>query len=181
MIEFQLTKFSKARVWTAELPPVKFQPTNIISKTLPSDAIPFKNNRYAGIEIFIPIGARIKYALLAGKFIPKNSSNLLIEIPITDSDGDLVTWALASRLDRVRAGLIKEFVDGVWDGMNNAANLLGTGTLTLGPAAYGEIGSSFQIFKQTAQALISILSMESHLLSNDIIAQTLLRIFDLSK
>jgi hypothetical protein len=173
MIELQLSQFAKARVWLSELPPIGIQPTKIFKRVLPSTVSRIKEPRLAGIELYVPVGARINYALLAGKFVPTESAHLSIEIPVTDETGELVAWALASNIDKVQAGLPEEYADAVLKGMSEAANILGSGILTLGPTAHGEISSSSHMFTTAAQALLSVLNTDSRLLSKETIIQIL--------
>jgi hypothetical protein len=173
MIELQLSQFAKARVWLSELPPIAIHSTKILTRVFPSQSNRVEHTRRAGIELYVPAGGKTNYALLAGEFAPSESANLSIEMPVTDATGDLVTWALASNIDKVRAGLPEEYAAAVLSGMTDAANVLGSGMLTLGPAAHGEISSSPHIFSRAARALLSVLSAEPQALSNETISQIL--------
>lgn len=173
MIELQLSQFAKARVWLSELPPIDIQSAKIFTRVLPSHPGHVNDTRRAGIELYVPIGARINYALLAGKFVPNGLAQLSIEMPVTDAAGDLVDWALASNIDKVRAGLAEEYAVAVLDGMSDAAGILGSGMLTLGPAAHGVISSSPHMFTAIAKALLSLLNAEPQSLSNETISQIL--------
>ena len=173
MIELQLSQFAKARVWLSELPPIDVRSTNILTRVFPSQPNRVENIRRAGIELYVPIGGKTNYALLAGEFAPSESANLSIDMPVTDGTGDLVAWALASNIDTVRAGLPEEYAAAVLSGFTDAADVLGSGMMTLGPAAHGEISSSPHFFSLAARALLSVLSAERQALSNETITQIL--------
>ncbi|HEY0426485.1 MAG TPA: hypothetical protein VGC76_01640 [Pyrinomonadaceae bacterium] len=173
MIELQLSYFAKARVWLSELPPIDIQSTEIFKRVLPSQPGHVKDICLAGIELYVPIGAKINYALLAGKFMPDATEHLSIEMSVTVAGGDLLTWALASNVDKVRAGLAEEYAAAVLNGMSGAAGMLGSGVLTLGPAAHGVISSSPNMFTAIAKALLSILKANPRNLSDETTSQIL--------
>lgn len=179
MIELQLSPFAKARVWLSELPVIDTSYKTILRRTTQSHSSKIKGTRTAGLELYIPVGATIRYALLAGKFAPAESEFLSIEMPISDAKGDLVKWALASNVDEVRAGLTDEYIDGILQGISNVADMLGGGTLMLGPAAHGVIGSSSDMFTLVGEGLVNILSANPQSLSEEVITGMLKKIISI--
>jgi hypothetical protein len=173
MIELELSFFAKAKVWISELPPIIPNVTAVLTGNVPAQPSGVTDTRICGVEVYAPAGARARYALLAGTFVPAGSGRLWIEVPVSTSDGDLLPWALASNIDEVRAGLPEAYGAAVLNAALTRADILGDGKLTLSPAAHAAVGTSPDMFTVVTRALLEILSCESHKLSEHAIKQIL--------
>lgn len=175
MIEIQLNSYAKARFWYGKFPIIGESDSYTISKCFQSNASSITVERLAGIELYIPSGAKTNYALVCGKFVPQESNKLIINVLVSTSFGNLINWALGSTVDEVRSGLPKEFSDSIFLGASEAPEKLGGGILSFGPFAYGIVSSSSKMFNITSKALIDILHAEPQSLSAEVLSQLLFR------
>ena len=150
---------SKARVWLNELPEWPSHSPEFALERLPAPPHADASPRSAAIEYLVPVGGRARYAALGARFVPDQAGSLIIQVPHSSTLGPLVEHSLAGRLDTVHQGLATEYLDGVRDGIltSGAAQGLGSGTLFVGWAAHGLIGSSHSDFAILACSLVQLL------------------------
>jgi hypothetical protein len=166
MIELTLPAFGRARVWIDEHPDIAVQGSRLITRTLPARQ-GIGTPRRAGVEIFVPSGALADYALVCGRFAPHDLGTLTLELSVGAARGDRLSWSLAAELDEVRPGLPEEYAESVLGALVTAPDVLGSGTLILGPAAHGHVGSSPNAFFRASAALLDILAMKPEDLSGE--------------
>lgn len=160
MTEFDLPFLGKARVWLSTLPQIDVVNTDVVRRSVPSRPSTVGETRSACVELYFPAGARARYALLAGTFVPGPGELLTTELPICDGVGARLDWALASKVDEVRPGLPREYVGAIFKGLSSAGDILGAGVMTLGPAAHSLAGSSSDMFERAARTLLEILGAD---------------------
>jgi hypothetical protein len=145
----------RIRVWLDELPDLQYVVAHKVLRQV--SALPSTTNqlRIAAIEYWQPTGGMAHYGLLGGKFIPNNSEELVLSIPIAIQSNDIIPWALVSKIDRVRPGLHTEFVESIIDEVVKFPNLIG-GELHLDCAACGDVGSNAFTFRRLTKSLLKL-------------------------
>jgi hypothetical protein len=175
MTEYELRFLGKARVWLRDLPKLDCISSEVLTRTLPSHRRSAGESRRAAVEIFLPVGATVRYALMGATLSPEPIDLLKIDVPICDDNGAQVSWALAAKLDEVCGGLKREYAEAVFTGLANAGNILGGGTLIIGPAAHSTVGSSASIFQRVTETLLDILGADPASLSEGAMSRILNR------
>ncbi len=84
-----------------------------------------------------------------------------MQVPYTDYSGRIAEDSFVM-FDEVHVGLYHEFADGVFAGVHESEAMatLGSGTLIFSQAAYGFIGSSFEIFRRLSRCVLSLLACD---------------------
>jgi len=160
MKEYDLPFLGKARVWLGSLPVLERDEGEHLVRVLPARSGPNGLRRMAAVELYLPAGARIRYALLGATFVPGPGADLTIDLPVSEGTTDRIDWALAANVDEVRVGLKREYAEGIFGGLDSAGVTLGSGRLNLGPGGHSKVGSSSSIFKHASRALLRILSLD---------------------
>ena len=153
MIEIDLLLNRKARIWINKLPLVDFHPSFTLKKTIRfsnnSKPINLKRRQFA-IELFIGAGGRIIHGLLGGESLP--SENFSYEIYSTKNALNQYTETLLKGIDKVSVGLPPIFAQSVENGilnyLKNNPKISFCGKLIFSHAAFGEVGSSQDIFEK---------------------------------
>jgi hypothetical protein len=170
MIELTLPPFGSARVWIDQHPTLAFEATHEMTRTfVASQRIGSK--RRAGVELFVPAGARANYALICGSFAPDDLGRLILQLPVSSAGGEQLSWALAARVDEVRIGLPEEYAQSVLGAGSEAAEMLGSGTLIFAPTAHAIVGSSPRIFSQATFALVDIMALSPESVTNELLGE----------
>ncbi|MQA29782.1 MAG: hypothetical protein GEU82_08080 [Luteitalea sp.] len=172
MIELALPAFGRARVWLDEHPDIAVEGTRLVTRTLPARQ-GVSTIRRAGVELFVPSGALAGYALVCGRFVPNDRDTLALELPVGGTPADRLSWSLAADLDDVRPGLPDEYAESVLAALMAAPDVLGSGTLTLGPTAHAHVGSSPSVFFRASAALLDILAMNPEDISGEQVVRIL--------
>ena len=161
----------KMRVWLGELPPLNYPVIETVEQVIKTRESLITKRKYAAIEMFEPKGGRAIYGLLGAEFQPEHSPHILVKVAVSETAEQTIDWLLASRVDRTYMGLPYEYCHSVLEGALTAAEMLGSGVLTLNCAAYGEVGSSPRIFKQLASTVVKLLASKiKSVLESEIIA-----------
>jgi hypothetical protein len=158
MIDLDLGKHRKARVWLDELPATQVPAGRIVTRVFRSAKLGPTRSKTGALEVFIPLGARFMYGLLGGRFQPSAGNELRLEISV--GRGDLMEDTLSVALDHARVGLSDDYAVAVAAGVRLAAERSGpvAGEFSVSHAAFGEIGSSEAVFKHLAASLSSLLT-----------------------
>jgi hypothetical protein len=162
-----------SRVWLDEHPSIKFRTIREITTTLTAEPR-LKLARRAGVEVSAARDVS-SYALICGDFIPDDHGPCFVRLPVSDDSGMVLPWSLLGRYDEVRAGLPEEFAQHVLDAGSSAAELLGSGVLTLAPAAYCAGRSSQWIFSRVTSALIEIMALIPETVTSETLAEIIRR------
>ena len=153
MIELNLTALARARLWeSVELPSLLGPPA--AEEVLEAAALDVKPSKSIIIEVAVPRGGVTSYGLLGAKFEPAHRASLAMSVL---SDGDRsFSDALAGSPERVKFGLPSEFVRSVVSGFLSGARQFADvpgGGLVFDHAAYGELGSSGELFRELATCI----------------------------
>lgn len=149
-VEIAIGRYSRARFWFEEWPALDFTISEIIIEEIErvNSTIQPKLKRLA-VELFIPHSGFARYGLLGVLFVPSSEHNLMPKVPVCNEQGGSIEWSLASSIDHVYSGLLKEYATAVIVGARSNALItnLGFGTLYFGTAAHGLIGSSLFVMQ----------------------------------
>lgn len=171
--ELDLGKYRKARVWLSELPDAGFDPGLSENIIVPARG----QNRQAvsvGVEVYVPLGPRSMYGLLGGSFEPLLSEQLKVNVS-SGKGGKNTASSLADSMDQVYAGLPKEYLEAVKEGVRLAQQKMpvASGELVINRAAYGEIGSCATVFRHLATVLIKLINVQK----SDLLDGNILKLF----
>jgi len=158
MMEIDLGLYRRARVWSALLKDARYVPTEWLTADVQAEGR-WKEAREATTEVFLPRGGRAEYGLLGVKFLPSNSGPLRVRVAISKTTVPAGDWTLAAKTDRVSVGLLPEFGQAVLRRSTTSAvaHLLSSGNLAFESAAYGESGSSANLFGCLTEIVVSLL------------------------
>lgn len=164
-------KFNKARIWLDELPDWEFRETQVFELLQETPEKRYTDACSAAIELLLPIGGRAYYGALGAEYVPAPLKQLVIQVPITLDEGSIIHNAIAGRYDTVRAGLPREYLRGVLDGVQNVPETqsLGPGTLRFCRAAHGSLGSSLWFFGVLSSIVIKLLLLERETVSDELL------------
>jgi hypothetical protein len=154
MKNFQLAKWSQARIWTAQDP--------FDGSQRPSSA---------AVELLVPRGPRSEYGLLGAVVRPGPQGT--VSIACLD---DASAWrdSLAGAGDEVRRGLPEEYREYVRrEGRQAARGSSLDGTLSYEWAAHGAIGSSAAMFGRLAALVVKLLDNRERLDDDDLLRELL--------
>jgi hypothetical protein len=123
------------------------------------NAAPNVSERRRGVvEVERRISGHPQRALLGAKFNPHKKTVIEIQIPISGELGLGAIPTCPSHLaDPLVPGFPREFADAVLSGISDAA-VLGAGQVVVDRAAYDEVASSGQAFRNAAELLAILLA-----------------------
>ena len=163
-IQIQLPKFQVARVWINALPLVAVSGNSSLTKSIENGEATSYIVNSAAIEWLVPLGPRIAYGLLGGRFIPSEQAPLVLDVVTSTSDAGQYSETLASKVSEdARIGLPMEYGKVVF---NAAADALSrsrhplSGQIIIDHAVHGLVGSSPVMFERLASALIQIIGSD---------------------
>jgi hypothetical protein len=176
MIEFELAKRGKARVWIDELPPVESL----------SSVLSWRQEGFGGakgqafhkrvvVEFFQPFGATFHYGLLGAEFQASASDELVVAVSI-DTPSPKIPYidSLAIKVDEVVVGSTPEYAEAVLTSLlHQPAELLPSGQLKFTFMAHGAVGSARVVFEKLASAVIRLLVRIEPLQGGDEMAEIL--------
>ena len=154
----------RARVWLGELPSLPTGLSQVLQREIQLHQPPRSSRSMAAIEIFIPYGGRFSYGLLGGEFTPSDSKQLVVQVTSGEGGQIITDRSLARGLDVVRNGLPPWVAEEILSAASENVEIqtLGPGCLRF-LGAHGEIGSSRWVFRGLANAVISLITMDSSL------------------
>jgi hypothetical protein len=156
MIEIQLSKYRKARIWINEFPNACFDSAIKLEKTYPNNNIDIQNlaNGSFTVEVNIPVGARIIYGLLGAEFYPDSLNSFSLEIYSSDSTKVSFDNSIYQGTDNLFVGLPLIYSNAVKRGFlqyfKDTDKAKPNGKLVFKCAAHSEVGSSEDIFEKLA-------------------------------
>lgn len=111
------------------------------------------------IELFLP-RAHSNYALLGIEFLAQGDGKCIIKWDIDCLKQERYSDAIALSYDTVIWGITDEFKEGIIKSLDyhRKEHMLPGGTITYNISAYGEIGSSADMFRRANDILLSLLT-----------------------
>jgi hypothetical protein len=169
MIDLNLDRYKKARVWVGELPKLSYDVLQVEQRRLEAEGSILAEVRCAAVELLIPTGPRSLYGALGAMVTPGACGQLLVQVAISPLDGELVASALTGRMDEVHIGLPQEYAGAVLEGAVNTEeiHLLGPGILRFNHAAHGEVSSAQVIFRRLARTVVRLLCLDTEAVSEE--------------
>jgi hypothetical protein len=167
--DLSLGKHRRARVWLAELPDAQVQAEQILTFSIGAQGRSVESTRQAGLELFIPVGPRTMYGLLAGTLTPGTEARLEVQIAISERQEQLYRETMAMGYEHVCVGLPYEYAKALEQVVLATAKQLKSlpvGKLWIDYAAHGRVGSNQRIFEHLTICLLKLLAMESADLSD---------------
>ena len=159
----ELSHHQRANVWLDEAPPAAYAASSVVTKfVMPKVAIE-PAREIAGVEVSIPHGPKFSYALLGAELVAADVDGLEV-IVLVNEVGVPFPVSLAGKLDEVKIGLPREYVDAVISGVAKVAEAVGAPTkrkLRFGWAAHGLLGSSPWVFENASGIVLQLLTLES--------------------
>lgn len=165
MIEYTLGA-NKTRAWWGELPDWSYETGDSIRLELDMQGLSASGDseiRYGAIEMFILRGSRVLYGGLGAVFSPQREGSLMVEIAMSQDQGQLWSDPLSGRTDTAYKGLpYYEYVIGICNGIlySKYKYRLGAGTLRVAWATHGLVGSSPWVFHVLSDSLTGLLARE---------------------
>ena len=110
------------------------------------------------LELFLP-RAHSNYALLGVDFLANGTGKSIIKWDIDCLKQERYSDAIALCFDTVIWGILDEFQEGIMQSLDyhRKEHILPSGTVTYNISAYGEIGSSADMFRRVNDILLSLL------------------------
>lgn len=146
----------KANIWINEKPIVNacYCSTLLVKEKTEM----FANSQKLIVELFIT-RAHNNYALLGIDFSANEEGCVSIEFSINNPDNERYNSSIALPFDKVFLGIMDEFKEGIILSINEHLRLqtLPSGIINYNISAYGEVGSSVDMFKKVSDILLSLL------------------------
>lgn len=160
---------NKAHVWLGELPGWEVGKAQVFEQHRDAPDMKDTDTRSAAVELLIPAGGRAYYGALGAEFVPAPVKQLVVQVPISLDEGQIIPNTLAGRLDTVYTGLPQEYLQGVLNGVMNSVEMpfLGSGTLRFCRSAHGSLGSSIKFFGILTTLVIKLLLLERQAISEE--------------
>jgi hypothetical protein len=161
MQSFDLSHHRRANVWLDEAPPADFTATSVATRLVKPNMAVAASRRTAGVEIYIPRGPRVSYALLGAELIDTDVDGLEVVVSVNRS-GFPFQPSLASKSDEVTVGLLDEYAGAVIAGVEQVAEAIGAptkATLRFRWAAHGLAGSSPSVFEEASGIVLQFLML----------------------
>lgn len=157
MFKYDLEKGLKVNVWINE----EFEAgeNGKYDKLLiEEDTILFANTKKVIVELFIP-RAHNNYALLGVDFLASEDGKAVVKLNMETSSAEKYMSAEALPFDTVLWGITGEFNEGIIRSLDKhiKKQALPSGIIHYNISAYGEIGSSADMFEKVSDILLSIL------------------------
>ena len=156
-----LTPSRRASVWIDETPPADFTALSIVKRVVTPKKVITTSHRAAAIEIVIPRGPYIGYALLGGELVDSDVDGLQVVVSV-NSMGARFKSSLVPMGDEARVGLEDEYAKGVIAGIeqvNESGGLPAGASLYFRWAAHGEAGSSIKVFAGLSGLVVQLLTL----------------------
>jgi len=176
MIEFELAKHGRARVWIDELPSV--EPLSSDSSWRQEGFASAKRKTFhkrVVVEFFQPFGATFHYGLLGAEFHANTSDELVVAVSI-DALSPRIPYidSLAAKVDEVEVGSTPEYAEAVLTSLRHQpAELLPSGQLKFTFMAHSAVGSARIVFEKLTSAVIRLLVRGEPLQGEDEMAEIL--------
>lgn len=161
MFKYNLDKGLKVNVWINEEFVVRENGNNRF--LVEEDTVLFANTKKIIIELFIP-RAHNNYALLGMDFLASESGKAVVQLNMEAPNSEKYKEAEALPFDAVFWGITDEFNEGIIRSVDKhiKRQALPSGIINYNISAYGEIGSSADMFEKVSDILLSILMCDDN-------------------
>ncbi|AKF07255.1 hypothetical protein DB32_004404 [Sandaracinus amylolyticus] len=147
-------------------------PPFIAARLAPGALVP--RHRHVGVELMIPRGGRIDYALLGVRCDELARNEVCVEMPGGGVDERRWQSPLVMPPDEAYIGLPNEYHDAVLDGVSVVASgIMAPSTIRIIHAAHAVIGSNAAVFFSAARIVTALAIADD--LSDSALIETILR------
>lgn len=156
MYKLDLEKGVKANIWlNGDLIERRCNDNKIIME---EETNLFAKSRRIILELFLP-RAHSNYALLGADFLANGAGKSIVKWDIDCLKQERYSDAIVLPFDTVMWGILDEFREGIVQSLDyhRKEHMLPSGTVTYNISAYGEIGSSADMFRRLNDILLSLL------------------------
>lgn len=156
MYKIHLDNGLKANIWINEKPIIN---SCCYSKLIVAEKVELYANSINLItELFIP-RAHNNYALLGINFSANNTGKVIVNFNLNNINNKTYNDSIALPFDKVIWGIMDEFKEGIILSINEHLRMqaLPSGIINYNISAYGEAGSSVDMFKKVSDILLSLL------------------------
>jgi hypothetical protein len=169
MLPFELSHYRRANVWLDEVPSAAaFSATSVVTRLVKARGVVDASHRLAAVELYIPHGPQVSYALLGAELLKADVDGLEVQVSVNRA-GFRFQRSLAWKLDEVKVGLLEEYANSVISGAVKVAEAIGAPTkaaLRFGWAAHGLVGSSSYVFEKASEIVLQLVMLPKGV-SND--------------
>jgi hypothetical protein len=169
---FKLSRNRLARIWLDEAPPASFTPSSFVTRMIQPSMVGDATRKIAAIELSVPHGPQVSYALLGAELVASKRGGLEVEVSISSLSFPFMS-SIALHQEEVRVGLLDQYAGAVITGIEKHAEL---GSLPIGVklqfrwAAHGLIGSSPSIFEKVSGIVAQLLLLPKDSSEENLIA-----------
>lgn len=155
MYKFNLENGLKANIWINEEPMVNNYDCGKLLVEEKTEL--FANSKKLVVELFIP-RAHNNYALLGIDFLANENGKVMVKLGIDNQNDEKYSDAISLPIDTVICGIMDEFKEGIFLSVDEhlKAQSLPSGIVNYNISAYGEVGSSVDMFRRVSNILLSL-------------------------
>ncbi|MCT8978826.1 hypothetical protein N4T77_19800 [Clostridium sp. CX1] len=152
------TKFIRARLWTDELPELKYNTIEVLKVDIETVNAENWQQKYLGLELSLSRNSS-NYALLGVKYVPSKEKVLKVKVNVGMSNDVILKNNIAQEIDEVHVGIPKEYAAPIINYIQENINKINIppGTLLFNTGAHGYIGSSQTVFLLSTKILINMI------------------------
>lgn len=156
MFKFNYDNGLKANIWVDE--ETEISSCDCSKLLIEESAEIFASSKKIIVELFIP-RAHNNYALLGVDFLASKNGKVMVKLGINKQNDKRYNDSIALPFDTVICGFLDEFEEGIISSVDKyiKTKSLPSGIITYNVYAYGEIGSSVDMFKRVSDILLSLL------------------------
>ncbi|HEX7965242.1 MAG TPA: hypothetical protein VF651_05955 [Gammaproteobacteria bacterium] len=170
MRTLQLPYSAKARIWIGDLPRAGYPARDTLRRTYAALGSANGTKAVGAVEVIRAVGRPSSYGLLGGELVLDASSDFRVTVHTAMPHGSSYADTIAAGPEHVRVGLLEEYAEGVFEGVELAKNHVSfdfAGELTVNRAAHSDVESSQIMFKHLSLVLMKMLCMQEQSPSGD--------------
>lgn len=158
----------RARIWLNDIPDWSYTSTNIVKHVEENKDIGQAHLTSVALELSFPSGPT-SYGGLAVTFLPLESGNLEISIPVLNKGEEILSDILASKTETVEKALPEGYIEGLLRGFlaPEGGDVLGSGKLQVQGALHGYVGSSPIMFSVLGRCVVKLLCLPKPILEEE--------------
>jgi hypothetical protein len=148
-------------VWLDEAPPAAYIGRSVVTTVVEPTRRVDAARRIAGVELCVPHGGRMSYALLGAELVGAEGNSLDVIVSVNNA-GDAYPSSIPMASDRVFVGLPDEYAGAVLSGVTSVARTRGAPVgmvLRVQWAAHAVVSSSPRAFEQVGGLVIQVLTL----------------------
>ena len=176
IFRFKPSPSRMASIWIGEVPNVAYELESSIDRRLQAGTMPLRGSNLLAIELVVQAGPRSLYGLLGAQVIPKEESEFVVSIWISNADGPRFDSSISPKFEDVRIGLPSQYAAAVIKGALQATNEIDSlpfAQLNFTYAAHSRVGSSNTIFEFLGRLVTELLLSKEDPASEQKLAQLL--------